>query len=545
MTMSTFAKRVPGPGASPAELFNKLDFERDGVVFADELIADTGVFKPSLTTAEALAAVKLMDTNFDNHVTLAEFSKAIEQSRSPTEVSTTGATEASTSTMTTTTTTSTATVWKPKRQAMTSNVFADHLLSSHNSTAAALSQMDADGDGCLTEGELISGVAALRQPLTKQEAQYAFSGLDANGDLFVCRQEFMGVLRVGRFFQTPATLEAAGFHIGEARQGTEHAPKESSAPVSAKNSTKRSAANASEPVDSVEVMGKPISLAEFTERMGPKVPPALHALDNPDGCVDLKTFRNAAAGFDPPLSKKEADYAFCGMDGNHDKKVCAFEFFGTLKIGHFFVAKSHFEHLKEVGALPALPGSVKHHAETLEPTTTTSAPTTTTTATANLPSDLLDEYMGVPAIVSGHAEITLRVSSDSPGPTGKEQKALSAIFKRALEHQFGLDVNVADIESVHLNGIGDPRDKTLMILWTAGTIDDGGALQKKLQEKADDLQKHVEKGVDHEDYDWLEHASLWAKVSLSYYGPTAARLPSGSRLAMEIGTKVGPRTESQ
>lgn len=401
---------------------------------------------------------------------------------------------------------------------MTSPVFAERLLSSYDSTVEAFDAMDRDGDRCLSEEELGAGTAALRQPLTKQEAEYAFSGLDANSDLFVCRQEFLGVLRVGRFFQTAVALKQAGFDVGR--------PKSLYETEEATTSTTPMAAS------DAETLSQPISLAEFKLRMGKSAPAPLQALAKPhkhpdagwpeEDCLDLQVFRQAAGGFKPPLSIREIDYAFVGMDANHDKKVCSAEFLGTLEIGHFFASVQRIMDF-EVW---------QKHAQL---DTSTTAPPTTTSATAL---EQGSPYTGVPAIVSGHAELTLRLAADSLGPTGTEKKALGEIFRRAMEHNFGLSVNIADTESVHLNGIGNPHDRTLMILWTAGNIDDGGALKLNLQKRGDDVKAHIEKSVGDEAYAWLQHSSLWATISMNFYGPGASQLPEGSQVSLEIGHKV-------
>lgn len=156
-------------------------------------------------------------------------------------------------------------------------------------------------------------------------------------------------------------------------------------------------------------------------------------------------------------------------------------------------------------------------------------------------SELKLRYRGVPAIVSGHGEVTLRISSDSSGPTLEDLQQVGQAFKRGLEDMLSLDVNIADVESIHLDGVGHPRDKTAMILWTAGTVDDGGALQTELRRKATSIQKRIENEIKHEDFEWLTHVNIWARVSLSYYGPAASRLPDGSKLVQEIGHRIGTR----
>merc|ERR1740139_191672 len=168
--------------------------------------------------------------------------------------------------------------------------------------------------------------------------------------------------------------------------------------------------------------------------MGTKLPHHFAALAKPEGgCVDLEAFRKAAASFKPPLSHKEVDYAFCGMDENHDKQVCSFEFFGTLQIGRFFPSREHLEHLREVGALQGMPGEggeggLPFLAPQVEESTSTA-----TTTTVEAPLVNLDPYKGIPAIIHGQARITVRVSGDSSGPTKTEQELIGQAFKDGLE----------------------------------------------------------------------------------------------------------------
>lgn len=291
-----------------------------------------------------------------------------------------------------------------------------------------------------------------------------------------------------------------------------------------------------------EIVGKPISLGEFARRMGTKVPKEWHILEeSADGCIDLPIFRKAARGFHPPLSDDEADYAFCGMDENFDKKVCTFEFFGTLKIGHFFPSRSHLDHLKEVGALSERAQRGIPEIGSADVISTTPAPALPSIA-AN-PKTVNEKYKTVPAILSGQAEFTLRVSSDSSGPTAQEEQELGEIFKSTVAQQLRMEVNIADIEGVHLNGVGNPNDKTVMILWTAGNVMHGGRLESELQSKADVIKRVIEQKAVEKGYAWLEHAQFWAKASLSYYGPKAATLPDGSKHSHEIGQKAGGQQE--
>jgi len=460
-------------------------------------------------------------------------------------------------------------VWKATKKPMTSAVFEEHLTSSHGSAEDAFKAMDVDQNDCLTEEELVKGTASLKDPLTVQEAEYVFGGLDANADFQACRPEFLGTLKVGRFFQAPNALKAAGFEVGPAVQAAPPAEKQgasaaaastpkpealglsgggtpdkaaasTAAPAAAAPSTTVAAISTTVSLEAYELARKPIGLGDFAKRMGTKVPSEWHALeDSADGCIDLSTFKKATEGFHPPLTNEEANYAFCGMDENHDRQVCTFEFFGTLKIGHFFPSRSHLAHLKEVGALSERSQRGIPEIGSDDATTTTTVATTSAAPLATSGGGVPAQYMRVPAIVSGHAELTLRVAADSDGPTKPEQQELADIFKRAMQHQLGLDTNIADVESLHLNGVGDPRDKTVMILWTAGSVDDGGHLQSELQQHKEDIKHIIEREVNEKGFEWLEKDELWVRTSMNFFGPKAASLPKGSRVSEDIGHRVG------
>merc|ERR1719203_560717 len=118
---------------------------------------------------------------------------------------------------------------------------------------------------------------------------------------------------------------------------------------------------------------------------------------------------------------------------------------------------------------------------TTRPPTTTTAPPTEAPPTEPkgqpMPSGGdLKQYNGVPAVVNGHCSITLRVAPTSEGPGRKEQDEVVDAFKQVLGQELKLQVNIADVEGLHLRAVGHPHDRTLMILWTAGTVRDGGRL---------------------------------------------------------------------
>lgn len=537
--------------ATPQQVFDKLDVQKDGFVYADELLANKDAFTPALTEDEALTAVEMVDTNKDNQLEYDEVEGAVLGTTTTTTITTTLPT----------TTTLASRVWQPAREAMTAVTYSNRLAQTHGNLEDGFNSMEKDGDQCLSEEEFTAGATALTDPLTEEEAQYAFAGLDVDGDLLSCKAEFLGVLQLGHFYASEDDLKAAGLDIdAPPKKGSGSGASASASgasidelvvstvapPVmeSSQPSTTQDLIKKEE--EAYEMENKPIDLTDFEKRMGKELPEQLGPLAAKEGgCVDLHAFRTAAKSFNPPLSHKEADYAFCGMDNNHDRKVCSFEFFGTLKIGHFFPSRSHLEHLREVGALQGLPGQpdVVAGPPVEMPkvaAATTKAPATTSTAapTEEVPAVDLQPYQGLPAIVHGQAQVTLRVSSDSSGPTQEEQTQIGEAFKEALQRDLKLDVYIADVANMHLDGVGHARDQTSMILYTGGNVKDGGASQAALRENAHDIVQHIEQSIKQNNFYWLEKVQIWSEVTFSYYGRFASRLPDGTKLTEEVGTKV-------
>jgi len=302
-----------------------------------------------------------------------------------------------------------------------------------------------------------------------------------------------------------------------------------------------------------ELQKAPIALSQFSARMGSKLPAKLKALDAPDGgCVDLATFREGAEAFDPPLTREESDYAFCGMDENHDKRVCSFEFYGTIKIGHFFPSRAHLDQLREVGVLPAHTGKGHRSAQTDAKKGSEEEGEGAESAQplgTRVPRDELEQYRSVPATVSGRAEITLHVSSAADTPGLKENTDVGNAFKEALEKELGLEVEIVGVESFRVESsgsakVGNARDRTVMILWDAGYVQDGGSLQMTLRRRSGNVEKRIEEMSAMKQFDWLDRASAWVKFTLSYYGPKASALPMGQQISQDIGHKFGEESEN-
>lgn len=379
---------------------------------------------------------------------------------------------------------------------------------------AAFNKLDTRQDGYLTLDEFEAESAAFRPPLTHQEATIAVLGFDENGDERIAIEEFSQAIKARRF-------HALGTFAETSTQPASHASMSMSLTTTAEK-------------EMFELQDAPIDVESFSRRMGLSMPRAFAALNATQGCVDLETFRRAAKEFQPPLSRSEVDYAFCGMDANHDRKVCSLEFFGTIKVGHFFPLRSSLDYVKELQKVTW---------KVLSVTSSTSAAPKLQSPGHPVPMAELRRYHGVPAIVNGRAEISLRLRSPAVEPGKDALKEISDLFSHALGQDLGLDVNVVDVESVQVEDTGRKtshlRDKTIMILWTAGSVDDGGALQLKLHRKSAVLEAHVKDVIAQKEFSWLGHAIVWAKISLNFYGPRASSLPAGQKIWQDIGRKSG------
>jgi len=291
-------------------------------------------------------------------------------------------------------------------------------------------------------------------------------------------------------------------------------------------------------------MPSPITLKQFTARMGPTVPAAISVLSTPSGgCVDLAAFRAAAEAFTPPMTQEEADYAFCGMDENHDKKVCSFEFFGIIKIGQFFPSRAHLEQLKEVGVLKERPAEPEDQVDKVDELFPEVLPGTPVSVGD------LQKYLGVPAMVNGRAEITLHLVRDAASPGEEEQLAIGDAFEGALEKELQLDVEVegisalqADYATGHAIGF-NPRDRTIEIMWTAGAVQDGGALDVLMRQHSLQIETSIKDAIDAKGFSWLERSTVWVKTTLNYYGPQASQMPDGQKISKDIGHKPGEQSE--
>lgn len=85
--------------------------------------------------------------------------------------------------------------------------FKNRMLNAHESELRAFQALDANP--CDLEG-FFRGTRSFKPPLTRQEAEYAFRGLDADHDDALSSYEFFEVLESGKFFPTLRDLVVMG-----------------------------------------------------------------------------------------------------------------------------------------------------------------------------------------------------------------------------------------------------------------------------------------------------------------------------------------------
>jgi len=196
--------------------------------------------------------------------------------------------------------------------------------------------------------EFIRGSETFEPPLTPQQAQYAFKGLDTNNDDFLELREFTAGLLCGHFFRGTDQQRAACDDpaVAAAAMSTSTVPSQEQTitplvagqtTLPAMVSTTSSGAGASGAGSSGSGRAAaPITMAEFKDRMlktyaSPEE--AFAALDaSPSG---LDEFIRLTKTFEPPLTKGQAEYAFQSLDADHDGVLPSFEFLGSLAFKRF------------------------------------------------------------------------------------------------------------------------------------------------------------------------------------------------------------------
>jgi len=544
LTVSDFLKRLDVSSKSIMNIFNDLDIDKDGYLSLSSLQRQANKFHPPLSETEVEVAFAGFDSDIDGRVQLSEFTQALQRGHFFSSVS--AQAEPSLS------------EWKAVQQPLTLNVFLKRMHSKE--PLEVFNKMDNDWDHHLTRDEFMPGVQNFPDRLAEDEAQYAFEGFDVNGDDEVSEAEYVGVLKVGRFYPSQALLYKAGVHLDSNQQATflkNLLPTTTTTPATTTKEPHFPTTTLSEmpkPTTTeipFELLNTPLTLADFASGMGSTLPPPLSILATAEGgCVKLPEFVAAGKSFSPPLTEEQANYAFCGMDENHDKQVCSFEFFAVLKIGHFFPSRPHMEHLREVGVLKERSGEPIHLTEAGKkdkPAATRLEDPIMAQPGTPLTSSSMDQYLGVPASINGRAAIAMHLVREAREPGPEVSDAIALAFARTMEKELDLSVEIDGATALQANYMRSAgftaHDRTVEIMWSAGSVQDGGLLQDKLQQHSLRVERAIQKAVADLNYDWLDRTVVWVKATLSYYGARATTLPQGQQISKEIGRKPGELSE--
>jgi len=84
----------------------------------------------------------------------------------------------------------------------------ERMRSSIGSPPEAMRLLDEDGGGDVSLEEFVGATAALKKPLNREEAEFAFQGLDADGDYKVTSSEFFSALKAGNYFHEASEQSA-------------------------------------------------------------------------------------------------------------------------------------------------------------------------------------------------------------------------------------------------------------------------------------------------------------------------------------------------
>eukprot|EP00425_Heterocapsa_triquetra_P030621 CAMPEP_0195123828 /NCGR_PEP_ID=MMETSP0448-20130528/129501_1 /TAXON_ID=66468 /ORGANISM="Heterocapsa triquestra, Strain CCMP 448" /LENGTH=697 /DNA_ID=CAMNT_0040161399 /DNA_START=7 /DNA_END=2097 /DNA_ORIENTATION=- len=173
-------------------------------------------------------------------------------------------------------------------------------------------------DDSLEVEEFVRCMEKLEKPLTRTEAENAFRSLDTNEDGLVDLKELRDMLSLTHNF--PA--------FGRTNVVPQGGASSTQPPISMEDFKKRQEA----------VMHETQATARRLE--GTPIAAFLKLDTDSDGYMSKEEFVEATSNFDPPLSKKQAEYAFDGFDTDHDKRVSASEFMGEEReeAGHLAVS---------------------------------------------------------------------------------------------------------------------------------------------------------------------------------------------------------------
>jgi len=172
----------------------------------------------------------------------------------------------------------------------------------------------------------------LALPLNADTAEFAFEGFDADQDGEVTASEFLGTFFLEHLFQTPEAIEAVGAFDGAAT--TDSSLAKSPTTVS------DAGADLAPPATARPAWQPPLSFDSFRARIAEPVPVVFARMDSDgDSFVSEAEFLRWARSCSPPLADTQAEYAFLGLDENHDRWLTSSELASAVSAGSFFVSE--------------------------------------------------------------------------------------------------------------------------------------------------------------------------------------------------------------
>jgi len=175
----------------------------------------------------------------------------------------------------------------------------------------------------------------------------------------------------------------------------------------------------------------------------------------------------------------------------------------------------------------------------------TSAPTTGEMVEQPLTAEELEAYVGAKATVSGKFFFYLALPIEPPPPPAAEiQEALKPIITHVLSTVFEATVETEDPQVVDEpeDAYADAALKQHRMIISNFELDsnDGGSMQKDLQQNPGTMATALESAIHAEKITWIPEGTrlpYYSKITVNYYG--SHDLPKGAELQQRTGTKHG------
>jgi len=180
------------------------------------------------------------------------------------------------------------------------------------------------------------GVKSFIPPLTEEQGIYAFTALDVDNNGILVNAEFSEGLNQDEFRVPTTTATTTTITLSTTTSTTTVTttpPPTTTNTITTTTTTSRQAAVMPNPSPNAAI----ITMGDFKNRMLNAHESALRAFQALDANpCDLEGFIRGTRTFKPPLTRQEAEYAFRGLDADHDETLPSYEFFEVLEFGDFF-----------------------------------------------------------------------------------------------------------------------------------------------------------------------------------------------------------------